>query len=231
MLDLAFDDAELATVELTDHVQHSEEWYRARVAKITGSRMADVMAYSERDGKPLKARENYMAELAVEILTGEEFQSSSGGAARIWGTDVEPLARAAYEARYGVIIKEVGFILHPSTNYVGCSPDGLVSSDGKIEVKCPYNGTNHLYTWRDGMPGEHRPQVQCGLWVTGRRWCDFISYDPRMPDPLQLYVQRIHRDDKYIARMAEECAVFWQEAQELVEAIRARADNNHGVMI
>lgn len=197
------------------------EWAASRVGKITASRMCDVLAFSKRDGKPLQARENYLCELVTEILTGEALSIGTSAPLQ-WGRDCEPAARAAYEARHGCIVDECGFLLHGALAYVGASPDGLCGADGGIEIKCPYNSMIHLRTVMHGMPEDHRPQVQAAMWVTERAYWDFVSYDPRMPPHLRLYVQRVPRDDAYLQVMHTQCLSLWDAVQAMLVALLTR---------
>lgn len=183
--------------------QGSTDWLRERAGHATASCFADILAVSKRDGKPLKAREDYLMRLVVERITGEPTESPSSFA-MTWGTDAEPYARAEYELQTGSIVKEIGFVKHPVISWVGASSDGLVGASGGIEIKCPHNSAIHLATWRDGMPEHHAPQVQGQMWVLGLDWIDFCSYDPRMQngaEHLKLYRQRIERDENFIADM------------------------------
>jgi hypothetical protein len=130
-----------------------------------------------------------------------------------WGTATEPFARAAYETQRGLMVDEVGFVPHPITEWVGGSPDGLVGDDGGIEIKCPHNSVVHVETLTGGMPSEHRAQVQGLLWITGREWWDFISFDPRMPEKMRLYIERVKRDEDYIAKLVDEVTKFLDEVE------------------
>lgn len=202
--------------------QNTEEWRSARAGKITASRMCDVLAFGKRDGKPLKARQDYIGDIVGEILTGEPKEQIRAKPLD-WGHDVEAAARAAYEAETGVIVVMTGFMTHPLIDYVGCSPDGLIAANGQTQIKCPNNPAVHIETLRSGMPEEHIPQVQGELYVTGRDWSDFVSYDPRMPEEHRLYRQRIERDDKYIAQLAEACESLWAEVHALLRFLKERA--------
>lgn len=184
------------------------DWLRDRAGHATASCFADILAVSKRDGKPLKARDDYLMRLVVERITGEPTESASSFAMQ-WGTDAEPYARAEYELQTGNIVREVGFVRHPVISWVGASSDGLVGAKGGVEIKCPHNSAIHLATWRGGMPEHHIPQVQGQMWVLDLEWIDFCSYDPRMQNGaghLKLYKQRIQRDDKYITDL--ECSVL-----------------------
>jgi hypothetical protein len=136
------------------------------------------------------------------------------------GTEFEPQARMEYEARTGAMVEQVGFLHHPTIALCGGSPDGLVDEDGGLEIKCPYNSANHLQCFLTGMPEEHIPQVQGLMWITGRQWWDFVSYDPRMPDHLKLYQSRIERDDEYIATLEKAVREFLAGVHERHEALK-----------
>lgn len=202
--------------------QNTQEWRDARAGHITASRMCDVLAFGKRDGKPLKARADYIGDIVAELLTGEPREQVRAKPLD-WGHDVENAARAAYEAETGEIVQRVGFMEHPLIPYIGCSPDGMIGTDGQQQIKCPNNPAIHIATLRDGMPEEHIPQVQGELLVTGRAWSDFVSFDPRMPPHLRLYRQRIPRDDKYIATLAEACESLWAEVQSYIQYLNKRA--------
>ena len=201
--------------------QRDADWYAARCGKVTASRFRDAMA-TLKNGQPAQAQRDYLTELVVERLTGQPVQKFTT-AAMLWGTEQEAAARAAYEQNTGTEVEETGFVAH-DTLYAGCSPDGLVDWDGLIEIKCPYNSAVHIETLLGGMPTEHMPQVQGQMWITGRQWCDFVSYDPRMPEPLQLYVQRIHRDEAFIADLERRVTSFLAEVGNQVEALRRLAE-------
>jgi hypothetical protein len=189
--------------------QGSADWLMARVGYCTASRFKDVMD-TLKSGKPGAKRTNYLWELVAERLTGNP-TSHYTSTAMMHGTEHEPLARMAYEAKTGRMVAETGFRHHLTIPMVGGSPDGLVGDDGGIEIKCPFNSMNHLLTIRDGMPEEHIPQVQGLMWLLGRQWWDFVSYDPRMPKGLDLYVQRIDADKDFHAALEAAIVVFTDE--------------------
>ncbi len=196
--------------------QGTPEWFAARLGKVTASRVADVIAKTKTGYSA--SRESYLVELALERITGTRQEGFTNDAMR-WGTDNEPLARAAYEARTGELVEEVGLLLHPRIEQAGASPDGLVGLDGQIEIKCP-NSATHVRTLRTGKPeGKYVTQMQWQLACTGRAWCDFISFDPRMPEGLQLFVTRIKRDDDLIKDLEAEVAKFLGELQAMVESL------------
>ena len=211
--------------------QRDDDWYAARCGKATASRFKDAMARKKPTeaqakkglpGDPTQARQDYLTELVVERLTGQPVRKFTT-AAMLWGTEQEAAARAAYEAHADIEVEETGFVAH-DVLYAGCSPDGLVDWDGLIEIKCPYNTSVHIETLLSGMPADHIPQVQGQMWITGRQWCDFVSYDPRMPEPLQLYVQRIPRDPAFIADLERQVTSFLAEVGSKVEALRRLAE-------
>lgn len=200
--------------------QGTEEWLQQRSGKITASRFCDVMAKSKRDGKPLKAREDYALEKAVEIITGKPIITPSTVAMQ-HGTDTEPHARAEYEVVQGCIVTEAPFILKPGLDYIGASADGFVGEPGLIEIKCPLNPAVHLKTLMHGMPEQHMAQVQGQMWVTDRQWCDFVSFHADYPEEYRLYIERIPRNDKYIALLEAECVDMWQEVQAMIAKVGA----------
>jgi len=207
---------------LETDTQRDADWYAARLGKATASRFKDAIA-ALKSGAPAQAQRDYLTELVVERLTQQPIQRFQN-AAMNWGTEQEPAARAAYERITGRIVEETGFVAH-DTLMAGCSPDGLVDWDGLIEIKCPWNTANHIETLLQGMPADHIPQVQGQMWITGREWCDFVSYDPRMPEALQLHVQRIQRDPGFIADLEAKVTSFLQQVGTQVEALRRLAES------
>lgn len=203
--------------------QGGKDWLKDRAGHATASRFCDILAVSKRDGKPLKAREDYMMELVVERLTGEPIESASSYAMQ-WGTDAEPYARAAYETQTASMVREVGFAKHKVHKWVGASSDGLVGPHGGVEYKCPYNSAVHLATWATGMPEHHQPQVYGQMWVLDLEWVDFCSYDPRMQGDaahLKLYKHRVMRDQKYIDQLEEDVLNFLSEVETKVQMFLA----------
>lgn len=192
-----------------------------RLGHASASRFADILAVSAK-GVPLKAREDYMMQLVTERLYGRPTDSTSSQAMQ-WGKDSEPLARAAYEVATGDIVMESDFVKYPTIPFVGCSPDGLIGRDGGYESKCPATSRIHVTTWRDGMPKEHMAQVQGCMWITGRKYWQFVSYDPRASEPLRLYVQRIERDETYIAMLETEVVKFLAEVEKQIELLTQKA--------
>ena len=197
--------------------QGTPEWFAARCGKVTASRLGDVLA-KIKSGEAA-VRRNYRAQLISEQLTGVPVESFSSAAMQ-WGKDIEPQARAAYEAVSGNIAMEVGFIPHQHL-MTGASPDGLIEEDGGIEIKCP-NTATHIDTLLKGMSPEHLPQIQGAMWITGRQWWHFVSFDPRLPERLQLYVQRVERDQDYIDSLAKEVVLFLGEIDQVRQKLEEK---------
>ena len=197
--------------------QGSGAWLAERIGQCTASRFADAMDFLKKGCEGAK-RAAYRMELVIERLTGNAAEHYVNDY-MMWGTEQEPVARMAYEAYTGAMVTECGFRHHPSVPMCGGSVDGLVGDDGIIEIKCPATGT-HIKTLL-GAECEHMPQIQGYLWITGRQWCDFVSYDPRLPSDLQLYVQRIARDEAYIAELAGRVTGFLAEVAEMESRLRA----------
>lgn len=197
--------------------QGTDAWYEARLGKATASRFKDVLAKLG-TGKESAHRKNYRAQLVVERLTGRRAERFTS-AAMAWGTETEDLARLSYTLATTNLVEEVGFIQH-ATLAAGASPDGLIGLDGCIEIKCRLTA-NHIDTLKAGhMPPEHMAQVQGQLWLTGRKWCDFVSFDPTLPENAQLFIERIERDEEYIANLEAEVTAFLTEVDQDVEFLR-----------
>ena len=194
--------------------QGSQEWLAERAGKWTGSKFVDVMAISERTGKPLKARSDAVWQVVVERMTGQAIEGP-GGFALAWGHEVEQFARDAYELETGNVVQQVGFIEHQAFPFAGASPDGLIDNDGGLELKCPRDSRIHLDRFLSGVPAEYIPQIQGCMWVTGRQWWHFASYDPRMPESHRLLIIKVPRDDAVIAKIQAAVLAAETEAQEL----------------
>lgn len=195
-------------------LQRTEEWFAARVGKVTASRIADVTAKTKTGWGA--GRKNYMAELVAERLTGNRNEGFTNAAMQ-WGTDTEPDAVAAYEFYQCVTVEPVGFVDHPNIEMTGASPDGLVGDDGLIEIKCP-NTATHLDTILTGkIDGKYIKQMQWQMACTGRKWCDFASYDPRLPEHLRLWTNRVTRDDAMIAELESTVRDFLSELQTMID--------------
>lgn len=195
--------------------QGSDEWFAARLGRATASRFADVLATTKTGAGA--SRKNYLAQLVVERITGQRAESYTNAAMQ-WGTDTEPLARAAYSAATGNEVQECGFIRHGSL-MAGASPDGMVEDDGLIEIKCPNTATHIETLLARRMPSRYQAQVQGQLWIADKLWCDFVSYDSRMPVDLQLAVYRVERDNTYISKLYAEVVAFLIEVEATVEKL------------
>ena len=198
--------------------QRTEEWFAARLGRVTASRVADVIAKTKTGYSA--SRENYMAQLVVERLTQTKAESYTS-AAMMHGVEQEPFARAAYEATQGVMVEEVGFVSHPSIEWAGASPDGLVGDDGCVEIKCPNTATMIETLLSQKVPGKYITQMQFQMACTGRKWCDYVSFDPRMPAKAQMFVKRVDRDDEYIAEIEAEIVKFLAEVKSQVQKLNA----------
>lgn len=198
--------------------QRTEAWLQERAGKFTASRFVDVLARSKKTGEPLKAYHDLIWKIVTERMSGY-VDEGPDGYALMWGRDVEPFAREAYELETGNIVTQTGFIVHPSLNFVGCSPDGLIDEDGGLEMKCPKSPEVHLKRFLEGVPEEYIPQIQGCMWVTGGKWWDFVSYHPRMKESHRIYIKRVRRDDAYIAKLEAEIIEAEAKVLEIMERL------------
>jgi putative phage-type endonuclease len=196
--------------------QRTPEWFQKRLGKVTASRIADLMAKTKTG--PGASRANYLAQLVTERLTGTPTESYKSPAMD-WGIEQEAAARAAYSARMGVLVDEVDFVDHP-TMQAGASPDGLVGEDGLIEIKCPNTSTMLEYLEDRTIPQKYRLQMQWQLAVTGRDWCDFVAFDPRLPEHLQLLVIREPRNTDLVVEITHEVNRFLAEVERKVAFLK-----------
>lgn len=201
-------------IEMMD--QGSEAWFQVRIGKVTASRVADIIAKTKSGYST--SRDNYMAQLVCERLTGQKGESFTNAAMQ-HGTETEPLARAAYEALKDVLVDEVGFVPHPSIKMAGASPDGFVNDDGLIEIKCPNTATHIDTLLSESVPTKYFTQMQFQMACTGREWCDFVSFDNRLPEELQLFVKRVPRDDVYIRLIEAEIVQFIAELDDKINKL------------
>jgi len=196
--------------------QRTEEWFAARCGKVTASRVADIIAKTKTGYSA--SRENYLAQLVCERMTGKPAESYSNVAMQ-WGTDQEPFARAAYEAAKDVLVEEVGFAIHPTIKDAGASPDGLVGEFGLVEIKCP-NTATHIQTLLDQkVPEKYIVQMQWQMACTGRQWCDFASFDPRMEEGLQLFIKRVEYHPLYVAELEKEVINFLMDVEDKIRKL------------
>lgn len=206
---------------MTEIIQGSPEWHAARLGKATASKITDIMA-TLKSGGEAAGRKNYRAQLVVERLTGCPTESYMNGAMQ-WGIDNEPSARECYTFATGNAVDQIGFVDHPGIQMSGASPDGLVGADGLIEIKCPNSATHIEYLLAGVPPADYLKQMFWQMDCTGRSWCDFVSYDPRMPLDLQLFVVRLQRDDTKIAEMRVAVSSFLAEVDDMVTRLKAIA--------
>lgn len=200
--------------------QGSPEWFAMRAGKITASRIADVMAKG-RGTTESATRSKYRAQIITERLTGVSQEDDYETEPMRRGKEMEPFARAAYEAEHGFLVEQVAFVDHPSLYMAGCSPDGLVAEDGGCEIKCPNTTTHVRWLIAGEVPAEHQKQMHWCMAVTGRKWWDFVSYDNRLPDPdLFLFTRRLARDEKVIADMEAAAREFNEECERLLRVLR-----------
>ena len=203
--------------------QRSDEWFAARIGKVTASRVADVLAKTKTGYST--SRDNYMAQLVCERMTNTVAESFTNSAMQ-HGVDTEPLARAAYEAHADVLVDEVAMITHPTIEDAGASPDGLVGDDGLLEIKCPNTATHIDTLLTQTVPGKYIMQMQWQMACTGRKWCDFVSFDPRLPTELQLFVKRINLDTDYVAMLEKEVVQFLTELDGKIKKLNELKEKN-----
>lgn len=200
-----------------DEQQRTSNWFEVRWGKITASRMADVIAKTK--SGYAASRKNYLSELVIERLTPPPVEDDGyKNQAMQFGIDNEPVARLAYELETGNSVKEAFF--ESFNDDIGASPDGYVGEDGLIEIKCP-NTATHLDTLRTGeVPKQYWIQMQGQMLCTSRDWCDFVSFDPRLPENAQLFIKRVNRDEKFISDLIYELNLFAQEVERQVNFIK-----------
>lgn len=202
--------------------QRNDAWYQSRIGLATASRFSDVMT-TIRSGESA-ARRNYRAELVAERLTGKRYAELTGRDfvtfEMAWGTDCEPLARLHYRLRSGNAVEECGFFRHDSLA-AGASPDGLIGDNGIIEIKCPNTATHIETLHTDRVPSQYWPQVQGQLWITGRKWADFVSFDPRLPENARIIIIPVQRDDTYIEALEAEVRLFLESVDKECEFVKS----------
>ena len=196
--------------------QRTEEWFAARCGKVTASRVADIIAKTKTGYST--SRENYLAQLVCERMTGKPAESYSNSAMQ-WGTDQEPFARAAYEAAKNVLVDELGFATHPTISMAGASPDGLVGLFGLVEIKCPNTATHIDTLLNQTVPTKYITQMQWQMACTQRQWCDFVSFDPRMDEGLQLFIKRVEYDPIYVAQLEKEVINFLMDVEDKIQKL------------
>ena len=199
------------------HDQRSPEWVRARIGHLTASRMPAAMAFTKA-GKETEERRKLKIDIVAERMTGlaQEYFVS---AAMKWGVEQEPFARQEYEMRTGELVGDVGFVAHPEIEYLGASPDGLVGADGLVEIKCPTSNTHIAYLLERLVPDQYKPQMIVQMMCTGRRWCDFVSFDPRMPEQRQLMIVRYVPTTDEMAKCETVAREFLREVDQLFDLV------------
>ena len=196
--------------------QGTPEWHELRRGKVTASRVADILARTKTG--PSASRQNYLIELALQRTT-KTIEPSYTNAAMEWGTATEPQARVAYEVNTHNFVDQVPFIDHPTIKGFGCSPDGLVGKDGLLEIKCPNTATHIETLLSQSVPGKYNTQMQFQMACTGRQWCDFVSFDNRLPEELQLFVTRVPRDEVFIRLIEAEIVQFLAELDDKINKL------------
>lgn len=204
-------------------VQGTDEWHALRLGKVTASRVADVIAKTQKGYAASRA--NYAAQLVIERSTGCPTETFTNAAMQ-WGTDMEPEARRAYEYYRAEDVEQVAFVDHPTIAETGASPDGLVGPDGLVEIKCP-NSATHMETLSGrSAPARYIVQMQWQMACTGRKWCDFVSYDPRFRESMRFFCVRVPRDDDMIAELETEVVKFLNEVRAKFEELTSIYEPN-----
>lgn len=203
---------------MNDMEQRTDDWFAARLGKVTASSLHKVLARTKTGYGADRA--NYLTQLVLERVTNSKAEGYINADMQ-WGIDQEPFARAAYEAHTGVLVDEIGFMPHPTIEMSGASPDGLVGDSGMVEIKCPSSKTA-LECWLSADPVESKyfAQMQWQMACAGRAWCDYVVFDPRMPQKAQLFIYRVNRDDEWLATTEKEVVKFLAEVDAKVAALR-----------
>lgn len=203
---------------MNDIEQRTDDWFAARLGKVTASSLHKVLARTKTGYGADRA--NYLTQLVLERVTNSKAEGYVNAEMQ-WGLDQEPFARAAYEAHTGVLVDEIGFMPHPTIEMSGASPDGLVGDSGMVEIKCPSSKTA-LECWLSDDPVESKyfAQMQWQMACAGRDWCDYVVFDPRMPQKAQLFIYRVNRDNEWLATTEKEVVKFLAEVDAKVAALR-----------
>ena len=196
-------------------IQGTPEWLAERAGKVTASMVSAVLAKPETAGY-----RDYQAQLVAEILTGKPQGSDYTNAAMQFGTEMEPLARSAYEAETGFSVDEVGFCQHPTIDRAGASPDGLVGNSGLVEIKCPKVATHLAYLIAGVVPAGYKNQMLWQMACTGRDWCDFASFRPDLPEHLQLFIVRFKRDPERIKELETAVVAFLDSVDKMINQLK-----------
>jgi putative phage-type endonuclease len=208
---------------MSEIIQGTPEWLQLRLGHVTASRVADIMAKTKTG--PSASRQNYLIELAIQRVTGV-VEESYKNEAMIRGTEEEPKARQAYELLTETFVDEVPFVKHKTIEWFGCSPDGIIkNNDGTynlLEIKNPNSATHWSYIKEGEPPTKYKIQMMAQMACTGAQWCDFFSYDSRMPEGSRHFLKRMMRDNKFIEEMEKEVKTFLDEVAEEVRLMEAR---------
>lgn len=197
--------------------QGTAGWLADRAGHLTASCFADIMAKTK--SGYAASRGNLLARLVAERMTGVP-ETSFTSTAMQWGTEQEPIARAEYEMLSDDLVQETGFVKHPSIEWSGASPDGMIGSDGLIEIKCPNTQTHIDYILTRTVPKKYLLQMQWQMECTERAWCDFCSFDPRMPKSHAMFVIRVHRDEVLLVEMRQAATAFLEEVESTIHKLR-----------
>jgi putative phage-type endonuclease len=200
--------------------QRSPEWYAKRLGKVTASRTPDVMAKTKA-GQRSASWATYMGELIAETLTGVPTEKYTTAAMQR-GVDVEAEGRAAYQFETATLVTEIGFVEHPTIAMAGASPDGLIGTDGLLEIKCPNTATHIETLLGQSVPAKYQTQMQFQMACTGRAWVDFVSFDSRLPESMSLFIKRVPRDDKLIAEIEKQVTEFLSELDDKIAQLGKR---------
>lgn len=198
-------------------LQSDPQWATARLGRVTASRIGDIIAKTKTGWGASRA--NYAAQLVAERLTGQPGDTYVNGPMQ-WGLDTEPQARAAYEFFTDANVGPAAFILHPKIEMAGASPDGFVGDDGLVEFKCPNTATHIDTLLACQVPNKYVPQVQWQMACAGRQWCDFVSFDPRLPERMRMFVQRVERDEDMITALERHVEEFLAEVDDTVKRLQ-----------
>jgi putative phage-type endonuclease len=207
--------------------QRTEEWFQERLGKVTASCIADVLAKTKTGYSA--SRKNYAAQLITERLTGVKTDTYTNAAMQ-WGTEHEDEARALYQFDKDVQVQQIGFVHHSTIPMTGASPDGLVGENGLIEIKCPNTATHIDFLDTEVINGKYLLQMQWQMACTGRQWCDFVSYDPRMPQHLMMKIVRLERNDSEIRRIEAEVIDFLREIDEKIMRLNEKYPTDQGFL-
>jgi hypothetical protein len=208
-------------MKIIDCAQGSGAWFAARAGKVTASEVWKAVDFLKKGGESA-ARREYRAQIVCETLTGSAAMDGYLSQFMTWGTDTEPQARAEYEVFTGCVVDQIGFALHPTIERAGGSPDGLLGADGLIEIKAPKTETHINYILAGEVPEDYKPQMYWNMACCERAWCDFISFDPRLPDMLQLFIKRLPRDETKIAELEDGVRQFLAEVDQTIAQLKAK---------